>query len=61
MLAIRLAEEEFQIEKNVVEWIFELFDEIEEPTLRDRAQLFSLLLAEAESWSNESEKGIGRR
>ena len=61
MLAIRLAEEEFQIEKNVVEWIFELFDEIEEPTLRDRVQLFSLLLAEAESWSDESPKGIGNR
>ncbi|MCJ7761256.1 hypothetical protein MUP59_08990 [Candidatus Bathyarchaeota archaeon] len=39
------------IEKNVVEWIFELFDEIEEPTLRDRVQVVSLLLAEAESWS----------
>lgn len=58
LVALRLAEEELKIEKNVVEWICELFDEIEEPTLRDRAQLFSLLLAEAESWSNESRKSI---
>ena len=39
--------------EDALEWIFELFDEIEKPTLRNRAQLFSLLLAEAESWSNE--------
>jgi hypothetical protein len=50
-----------EIEKDVVEWICRLFDEIEEPTLRDRVQLFSLLLAEAESWSDESPKGIGNR
>ena len=61
MLSLRLAEEELEIEKDVVEWICGLFDEIEEPTLRDRVQLFSLLLAEAESWSDESPKGIGNR
>ncbi len=32
-----------------VEWIFELFEEIEEPTLVERAEAISLLLAEAES------------
>jgi len=43
------------VEKDVVEWIFELFDEIEEPTVIDRIQVISLLLAEVESWSTESE------
>jgi hypothetical protein len=57
-LAIQLAVEKRGMEKDIVEWIFELFDEIEEPTLRDRAQLFSLLVAEVESWSNDSSKGI---
>jgi hypothetical protein len=51
VLAIRLAEKELQIEKNVVEWKFELFDEIEKPTLIDQVQVVSLLLVEAESWS----------
>ena len=44
------------IEKDVVEWIFELFDEIEEPNIIDRIQVVSFLLAEVESWSTESEK-----
>ncbi len=52
-------EEALQIEKNVVEWIFELFDEIDEPTLKDRVKVISLLLAEAESWSN-NEKNHSR-
>ena len=31
-----------------IEWIGELFDEIEEPTPVDRAAAFSLLIAEVE-------------
>jgi hypothetical protein len=37
------------LDKNI-EWICELFEEIEEPTLVERAEALSLLLAEAESW-----------
>ncbi len=50
--------EELQIEKNVVEWIFELFDEIDEPTLRDRVQVVSLLLADAETWSSNKKNQL---
>ncbi len=46
------------IEKDIVEWIFELFDEIEEPTVIDRIQVVSFLSAEVESWSTESKKDI---
>jgi hypothetical protein len=36
------------LDKNI-EWICELFEEIEEPTLVERAAAISLLLAEVES------------
>ena len=48
------------MEKDTVEWIFELFDEIEKPTLGERTQLVSLLLAETESWSSESQRPLER-
>jgi hypothetical protein len=37
---------------DVVEWIFQLFDEIEEPTVVERIEAVSLLSAEAESWTD---------
>jgi hypothetical protein len=40
------------IAMDVVEWVFQLFDEIEEPTLVERIEAVSLLSAEAESWTN---------
>ena len=42
--------------QDVVEWIFELFEEIEEPTMEQRAEAFSLLYAEAEDWNDKKEK-----
>jgi hypothetical protein len=38
-----------------IKWIVSLFDEIEEPTIIDRARVFSLLLAEAENRFAETE------
>ncbi len=46
------------MEEDVVEWVFKLFDEIEEPSLMDRIKVLSLLLAEAESWSIGYRKGL---
>jgi hypothetical protein len=36
----------------VFEWVAQLLDEIEEPTLVEKAEAFCLLLAEVESWSS---------
>jgi len=41
-----------QIAMDVIEWIFQIFDEIEEPTLVERIKAASLLSAEAESWTD---------
>ena len=41
---------ELDMSKDVMEWICRLFEEIDEPTLVERAEALSLLMAEAESW-----------
>jgi hypothetical protein len=45
------------IAMDVVEWIFQLFDEIEEPTVVERIEAFSLLSAETESWTDSGRAG----
>jgi len=42
---------------DVIEWIFQLFDEIEEPTVEERIEAVSLLTAEVESWTDSSTSG----
>ncbi len=49
--------DEDQIAMDVIEWIFQLFDEIEEPTVEERIEAVSLLTAEVESWTDSSTSG----
>jgi hypothetical protein len=45
------------VQLEIVEWLNDLFGEVIEPTYFDRAKIFSLLIAEVESWESACYSG----